>query len=287
MGLPVLRALSLCTCCRHYPGAADELQTSLKLARLYQPSPKWVSGRPAHRPFRGLLSVHSRCGLHTRTVTYVTVIRGLQTLRYLHACPGCFRLELLAGWDSHPLENAAFARRTPQADTRGLLRPSQLRPFVHVGISSPTALHGWRELGTKPSFGQSVVNVGFRMNWPSAGLPRSARQRASLHGSDFAGIGSHAKIVAAASLTKNPTSEVVAHFLNPTGYLAQWCKHGEPTPPRAPPFSRICSVLGRQTCVPRQAEVDQSRSLVRLTSTAACADSGHERPYRGGCPRRA
>src|SRR5947208_14658464 len=23
VGLPVLRALSLCTCCRHYPGAAD------------------------------------------------------------------------------------------------------------------------------------------------------------------------------------------------------------------------------------------------------------------------
>jgi hypothetical protein len=44
-----------------------------------------------------LLSVHSRCGLHTRTVTYVTVIRGLQTLRHLHACPGCFRLEQLPG----------------------------------------------------------------------------------------------------------------------------------------------------------------------------------------------
>ena len=28
-----------------------------------------VSGRPAHRPFRGLLGVHSRYGLHTRTVT--------------------------------------------------------------------------------------------------------------------------------------------------------------------------------------------------------------------------
>lgn len=84
MGLPVLRALSLCTCCRHYPGAADELQTSLKLARLYQPSPKWVSGRPAHRPFRGLPSVHSRCGLHTRTVTYVTVRH-----RSCVACPIC------------------------------------------------------------------------------------------------------------------------------------------------------------------------------------------------------
>src|SRR5262245_46722408 len=26
LGLPVLRALSLCTCCRHYPGAADGLK---------------------------------------------------------------------------------------------------------------------------------------------------------------------------------------------------------------------------------------------------------------------
>src|ERR1700756_2094574 len=29
-----------------------------------QPSPKGSSGRPAHRPFRGLLGVHSRYGLH-------------------------------------------------------------------------------------------------------------------------------------------------------------------------------------------------------------------------------
>src|ERR1700686_4938395 len=35
----------------------------------YQPSPIWPSGRPAHCPFRGLLGVHSRCGLHTRAVT--------------------------------------------------------------------------------------------------------------------------------------------------------------------------------------------------------------------------
>src|SRR3990172_11740115 len=35
----------------------------------YQPSPIWLSGRPAHRPFRGLLGVHSRYGLHTRAVT--------------------------------------------------------------------------------------------------------------------------------------------------------------------------------------------------------------------------
>ncbi len=34
-----------------------------------QPSPEGSPGRPAHRPFRGLLGVHSRCGLHTRAVT--------------------------------------------------------------------------------------------------------------------------------------------------------------------------------------------------------------------------
>src|SRR5450631_4449823 len=35
----------------------------------YQPSPNGLSGRPTHCPFRGLLSVHSRCGLHTRAAT--------------------------------------------------------------------------------------------------------------------------------------------------------------------------------------------------------------------------
>jgi hypothetical protein len=66
--LPVLRTLSLCTCCRHYPGARlGVLFRSFALP--YQPSPITLSGRPAHCPFRGLLGVHSRYGLHTRAVT--------------------------------------------------------------------------------------------------------------------------------------------------------------------------------------------------------------------------
>ena len=71
----------------------------------YQPSPKWRSGRPAQRPFRGLLSVHSRYGLHTRAATIFrgTLHRRLQPLCYLHSCSACFRLEQIAGWDSHPL----------------------------------------------------------------------------------------------------------------------------------------------------------------------------------------
>jgi hypothetical protein len=69
LGLPVFRALSLCTCCRHYPGAATGGTASLIRPPPCQPSPIWLSGRPAHCPFRGLLGVHSRYGLHTRAVT--------------------------------------------------------------------------------------------------------------------------------------------------------------------------------------------------------------------------
>src|SRR5262249_36233286 len=49
------------------PGAAAGRMVSL-VTQPYQPSPKGSSGRPAHRPFRGLLGVHSRYGLHTRAV---------------------------------------------------------------------------------------------------------------------------------------------------------------------------------------------------------------------------
>ena len=64
-------------CCVRFPCVhavattpAQRLGVSLcSFTRPYQPSPKGLSGRPAHRPFRGLLGVHSRYGLHTRAVT--------------------------------------------------------------------------------------------------------------------------------------------------------------------------------------------------------------------------
>ena len=41
--------------------------TSLNSPESCQPSPIWQSGRPVHCPFRGLLGIHSRYGLHTRS----------------------------------------------------------------------------------------------------------------------------------------------------------------------------------------------------------------------------
>src|SRR4051812_10648206 len=52
----------------------------------------------------------------------VTANRRLQPFRYLHDCSDCFRRERIAGWGLHPLESAAFARRTPFAAFRLLSR---------------------------------------------------------------------------------------------------------------------------------------------------------------------
>jgi Protein of unknown function (DUF2924) len=42
--------------------------------------------------------------IRVRTEAHPAAIRGLQTFRRLHACPGCFRLERFAGRGLHPLE---------------------------------------------------------------------------------------------------------------------------------------------------------------------------------------
>jgi len=49
----------------------------------------------------------------------VTAIRGLQTFRHLHACPGCFRLERSPGGACTRWISAALSRRTQKAVIRG------------------------------------------------------------------------------------------------------------------------------------------------------------------------
>src|ERR1700675_996721 len=109
-GLPCCFALSLCTCCRHYPGTATGGIDSLTSPQSYQPSPIWQSGRPVHCPFRGLLGVHSRYGLHTRAVT---VYRDSLSEGFSHFVTS-IAAPVASGWSGcrvvlHPLESAAFA----------------------------------------------------------------------------------------------------------------------------------------------------------------------------------
>jgi hypothetical protein len=116
------------------------------LIQTYQPSPKGLSGRPAHCPFRGLLSVHSRYRLHTRAVTNSShANRRLQPLRYLHDCSDCFRLERLPGgtcthWKAPPC-HGAHPKRTCRPLLNSLTDGLTCRWSVIVrrGGSTPTS----------------------------------------------------------------------------------------------------------------------------------------------------
>ena len=59
---------------------------------------KGSPGRPAHRPFRGMLGVHSRCGLHTRAVT---VIRDPLTEGFRHFVSS-MPAPVASGWSESP-----------------------------------------------------------------------------------------------------------------------------------------------------------------------------------------
>ena len=116
LGLPVFRALSLCTCCRHYPGAA-----SGRTASLIHPA---VSAFPERVVGSACALSFSRIAQRSLTLRPAH-LRGHQFVtRYPKASaislpPWLLRLlpaGAVAGWALHPLENAAFPRRTPKAD---------------------------------------------------------------------------------------------------------------------------------------------------------------------------
>ena len=116
LGLPVLRALSLCTCCRHYPGAAAG-----RTPRSSHPAVSAFPGRVAGSACTSSFSRLARRSLalrpaHSRGHQFVTRYPKASDI----SSPPCL-LRLLpagaiAGWDLHPLESAALSRRTPKAE---------------------------------------------------------------------------------------------------------------------------------------------------------------------------
>src|SRR6476660_108574 len=119
LGLPVLRALSLCTCCRHYPGAAAGRSPRSK-------SPIRISLPRFHFRVGLHIVLFEACSAFTRVAActlarspyVVTAIRRLQTLRLLHVCYGRFRLERSPGGACTHWKSAALSRRTWKAAIR-------------------------------------------------------------------------------------------------------------------------------------------------------------------------
>src|SRR5438309_2226949 len=93
------------------------------------------SGLSPHTPCQspGALTRVAACTLARSPI--VTANRRLQPFRYLHDCSDCFRLERIAGWASHPLESAAFSRRTPIAAV-----PNACSPACVLDIATGTGL---------------------------------------------------------------------------------------------------------------------------------------------------
>jgi hypothetical protein len=122
-GLPVLRALPLCTCCRQYPGTATGIVSAQSPNRISLPQyGGWVGlcddlfVRPAlRRPALRVCSAFTHVTACTLALPPIrdTLHRRLQPLRCLHSCSGCFRLEQLPGVTFTHWESAALPWRTP------------------------------------------------------------------------------------------------------------------------------------------------------------------------------
>jgi hypothetical protein len=106
-------------CCHHYPGGTDGACRSV----LHQHRPSSLLWRVGFHigSFRGLLSVHSRCGPHSP----LHPLKGgfpkvLQVICHLLTRPGCFRLEReLPGGTWFPRNLCTLAGHTQQRGGKG------------------------------------------------------------------------------------------------------------------------------------------------------------------------
>jgi hypothetical protein len=76
--------------------------------------PEIQAGRPLHHPFRGLLSVYSRYGLHARRVAVATLYTegSSSFVASTAASIATGWSEPVPGRDFHPLWTSTFSRRT-------------------------------------------------------------------------------------------------------------------------------------------------------------------------------
>src|SRR5258707_638495 len=140
LGLPVLRTLSLCTCCRHYPGAAaGRTLRSASPSRISLP-PKGCRVGLRIVLFEDCSAFHSRsaCTLALSPIRD-TLIEGFSHFVTSMTAPIASGWSG-AGWGSHPLESAAFARRTPTEDIRPFRRLRSI--LLYFSLSVPVVFAG-------------------------------------------------------------------------------------------------------------------------------------------------
>ena len=162
MGLPVLRTLSLCTCCRHYPGAATgrRLRSSRPAVSAF---PENVVGSACTSVLFEACSAFTHVAARTLAPSPIcdALYRRLQPFRHLHDCSGCFRLERSPGgacthWKAPPSHGAHVKR-----------------PF---GISKVDSQSGGRRTPAFP-VGAPSEQRAFKPRCPPCSAPRPAGRR--------------------------------------------------------------------------------------------------------------
>ena len=137
----MLRASPLCACCRHYPGTATAGATSL-LPPSHISLPR-IGGRV------GLCNdLFEDCSAFTR-VTACTLAESPNVIRYIEGfsyfvtsitAPIASGWSEIAGWDSHPLRNAALSRRTPNQAFKCSVRASALEVLSYLTAKPKVAI---------------------------------------------------------------------------------------------------------------------------------------------------
>ena len=116
MGLPVFRALSLWTCCRHYPGASD----GRRLRSVARPIslPRYDGQVGPHDNLFEVCSAFSCVAACTPALSPArdTLSKGFSHFVTSMTAPLASGGSEFAGWDLHPLENAVLSRHTSKAE---------------------------------------------------------------------------------------------------------------------------------------------------------------------------
>jgi hypothetical protein len=135
----------------------------------YQPSPIWQSGRPAHCPFRGLLGVHSRYGLHTRAVT---VYRDTLSEGFSHFVTS-MTAPVASGWSGCRVGLAPTGKRrlcTAHATGRHWETMAYFAAVAAFSINAATSRPCERKIAWLPGSSMTCDWARFAMNRSRSGL---------------------------------------------------------------------------------------------------------------------
>src|SRR5208283_2746454 len=118
----------------------------------YQPSPKSLSGRPVHCPFRGLLGVHSRYGLHTRAVT---VFRDTLSEGFSHFVTS-MTAPVASGWSGCRVGLAPTGKAPPLHGAREKRTKKGTQPATCFMSTPPGALHSCSLCNEEPTYPRAM-----------------------------------------------------------------------------------------------------------------------------------